>query len=266
MASVFVILYEIIFQGHYKFMVEKPFYQILTGSFGEKNFSGAVLTPDQSPEPVRFDLCFPSCADGEICGVTRFKGKDAVALTSISSTAVCPLFSLSDQTISHTAMSPDRQKIAFAATNDKTGDTVARVIMREEFGWFPLPFVKLPCQASPLCFCSSSALLYTAPDGALNAALLSRNPKTAAVAPAGRLPAYHLERRLTAYSTGGAIIVTGSVSREIAVDGVGTLSFAKDGKSLLYAVQNKLFRLDLDAERPDVLFESDEPIDFAAEF
>ncbi len=247
-------------------MVAKSFYQILTGTFGEKNFSGAVLTPDQLPKPVKFDLRFPSCADGEICGVTRFKGKDAVALTSIGSTAVSPLFSLSDQTISHTAISPDRQKIAFAATNDKTGGTVLRVIMREEFGWFPLPFIKLPCLASPICFCSSAAVLHTAPDGALNAVLLSRNPKTVAVAPAGRLPAYHQERRLTAYATDGEIVVTGSVSRKIAVGDVGAQTFSKDGGALLYAVRNTLFRLDLDAERPVVLYEADGPIDFAAEF
>lgn len=246
-------------------MVAQPFYQILIGTFDEKNFSGAVLTPDKPPEPVTFNLRFPSCAKGDICGVTRLKGKDTIVLTNRTCSGVCPLFSLSNQTISHTAISPDRQKIAFAVTNGETGETVLRVIMREEFGWFPLPFVKPPCLSSPICFCSSSAVLYTAPDGALNAVSLSRNPKTITFAPAGRLPAYHQASRRTAYINGDQIVIAGSVPYAFSVDGVKTPSFFENGEALLYAVDNKLFRRNLNAEESVLLFESNAPIDFAAE-
>ena len=202
-----------------------------------------------------------------ICGIYEKDGKDLIGLAGLNLSAldITPLFTLSDTRILYPAISPDNQKIAFIAENKTTGEAVLRVIMREEFGWFPMPFVKLAASSSPVCFCTPDTLMYTAQNGALTAALISKRPKTVIMQPKGIMPVYHAGARLTAFVRGTEIVISGNISDEIKTDGVTALSFSNDGESLLYAQNGRLYRYSLSEKEQHLLLETKQSIVFAAE-
>lgn len=250
-------------------MVILPFYQILTGLLNAGKTDYAVLMKDgrSVATDIRMQYLSYNPAGKNICGICEKDGKDVIGLAglNLSSLNVTPLFTLSDKRILYPAISPDNQKIAFISENKTTAETVLRVIMREEFGWFPMPFVKLAASPAPVCFCTPDTLMYTDQNGALTAALISKHPKTVVMQPKGIMPVYHAGARLTAFVRGADIIVSGSISDQIKTDGVTALSFSNNGESLLFAQNNILYRYSLKEKEQRRLFEAGKPIVFAAE-
>lgn len=256
--------------GALQFMVILPFYQILTGSLNARGGTDyTVLMKDgrSVATDIRMQYLSYNPNGKNICGIYEKDGKDLIGLAGLNLSAldITPLFTLSDTRILYPAISPDNQKIAFIAENKTTGEAVLRVIMREEFGWFPMPFVKLAASSSPVCFCTPDTLMYTAQNGALTAALISKRPKTVIMQPKGIMPIYHAGARLTAFVRGTEIVISGNISDEIKTDGVTALSFSNDGESLLYAQNGRLYRYSLSEKEQHLLLETKQSIVFAAE-
>lgn len=250
-------------------MVILPFYQILIGLLNTEKTDYAVLMKDGRSVSTDIDMQYVSYNPNgkKICGIYKKNDKDLIGLAELklATPSVTPLFTLSNKNILYPAISPDNQKIAFISKYKTTGETELRVIMREEFGWFPMPFVKLAASASPVCFCTPDTLMYTGKDGTLTAALISKRPKTVIMQTKGILPAYHLDAHLTAFVRDTDIVVCGNISDEIKTPGVTALAFSNDGKNLLYAQKNILYRYDLKKKEKYPLSENERPIVFAAE-
>lgn len=251
-------------------MVILPFYQILTGTLNARGGTDyAVLMKDGRSVATDMRMQYLSYNPNgkNICGIYEKDGKDLIGLAglNLSSFDITPLFTLSDKRILYPAISPDNQKIAFIAENKTTGEAVLRVIMREEFGWFPMPFIKLPASPARVCFCSSDTLMYTDQNGALTAALISKRPKTVVMQPEGIMPAYHAGARLTAFVRGRSIVISGNISDEIKTGNVTALAFSKDGNSLLYAQNSFLYRYVLKEKEQRLLSETKQPVVFVAE-
>ncbi len=250
-------------------MVILSFYQILIGLLNTEKTDYAVLMKDGRTVSVNIDMEYVSYNPNgkNVCGIYEKDGKDLIGLTelNLATPNITPLFTLSNKNILYPAISPDNQKIAFISEHKTTGEKELRVIMREEFGWFPMPFVKLAATSSPVCFCTPDTLMYTNQDGDLAAALISKRPKTVVMQKKGIMPAYHLGTHLTAFVRDTDIIVCGNISDEIKTNGVTALSFSNDGNSLLYAQNNILYKYDLKEKKRCQLFESNLPIVFAVE-
>lgn len=245
-----------------------PFYRIFAAFLRPNGAKAAVFTPDGRVLSFNMGLRHPSYnpAGKKICGVFEKNGKETIGMTETGSDGITPLFSLSGKTISHTAISPDNQKIAFVATDDATGQSVLRVIMREEFGWFPMPFVKPAAVPAPVCFCTPDTLMFTGADGSLNITLAARRPKTIPVRANATVPAYHAGARLTACVCGGSILITGGFFDEIKAENVTALSFTRDGTTLLFADGNAVYGYDPALKKKTKLFETDEPACFVSEY
>ncbi len=245
-----------------------PFYRIFAAFPRPNGAKAAVFTPDGRVLSFNMGLRHPSYnpAGKKICGVFEKNGRETIGMTETGSDGITPLFSLSGKTISHTALSPDNQKIAFIATDDATGQSVLRVIMREEFGWFPMPFVKPPAVPAPVCFCTPDTLMFTGADGSLNITLAARRPKTIPVRANATVPAYHAGARLTACVCGGSILITGGFFDEIKAENVTALSFTRDGTTLLFADGNAVYGYDPALKKKTKLFETDEPACFVSEY
>ncbi len=246
-----------------------PFYQILIGTLNADLANYSVFMKDGRSVALNINMRFLSYnpAGKKLCGIFEKDGKDLIGLAglNLSNLDITPLFTLSDKRILYPALSSDNQKIAFICENKNTGDVELRVIMREEFGWFPMPFVRLPALPKPICFCSPDTLMYTDQNGALTAALVSRRPKTALMQKTGIMPVYHAEAHLSAFFDGSDIVVSGNLSDKIRTNGITALSFSNDGKRLLYAAGTVLYGYDLQKKEQALLLETKQPIVFIAE-
>ncbi|MBO4644208.1 MAG: hypothetical protein J5716_06345, partial [Alphaproteobacteria bacterium] len=201
-----------------------------------------------------------------IYGVWNKDGKDLISRMKIDSASDFSfLFALSNKTISHTAVSPDNQKIAFLATDKTTQETQLRVIIHEEFGWFPLPFIKIPASFSPVCFCSSDVLMYTDVSGALKAVRLYKQLRTVEISPQGHSPVYSGITGFRAFIQNKKIVVSGKTQDEIETNNVSALSFSKSGEELLFADANTLCRYNLMTKEKADIFRAEFPIVFIAE-
>lgn len=245
-----------------------PFYRIFAAFPRPNGSTAGVFTPDGRVLSFNMGLRHPSYnpAGKKICGVYEKNGRETIGLTEAGAEEITPLFSLSGKELSHTALSPDNQKIAFIATDAATGESVLRVIMREEFGWFPMPFVKPAAVPAPVCFCTPDTLMFTGADGALNITLAARRPKTIPVRTNGTVPAYHAGARLTACVCDGRISITGGFFDEIEVENVTAQSFNRDGTALLFADANAVYSYDPALKKKTKLFETAEPACFVSEY
>lgn len=221
-------------------MVILPLYQILYAETSENRTAYAALMKDGRTRPVDISLDFPAYAPASqnICGIDRSGEKDLIEFADFRLTGSDPqpLFTLSDKRILYPAVSPDNQKVAFIAVDEAAQDVRLRVILREEFGWFPMPFVKLAAGISPVCFSNRDTVIYTDETGALNAALLSKKPKTARLEDKGVMPAFHEQKRMLAFVCGQSIIVRGAETAEIPTGGIVTaLNFSSAGDALYFA-------------------------------
>ena len=250
-------------------MVILPFYQILVGLLNTDTTDYAVFMKDHRSVHLNINLQHLSYNQNgkKICGICKKNERDLIGLTELhfSDINITPLFTLSDQQILYPALSPDNQKIAFIAKKTHSEEAVLRVIVREDFGWFPMPFVKLPASCSPICFCTADTLMYTNQNGALTAVLLSRHPKTVVMQEKGSFPVYRPESHLTAFVRGSDIVISGNISDEIKTAGVTALAFSNDGKYLLYAQSNILYRYSFQTKQKEILLQEKVPIVFIAE-
>ncbi len=250
-------------------MVILPFYRFLIGMKGKAETLYAFITPTGRMVPADIPVRFPSFNPETrmIYGLWDFNGKSMIGRTALQPpySSFTPLFSLSDRAVSHVEVSPDGQKIAFLATNDAIGETQLRVIAREEFGWFPLPFIRLPVAYSPICFASSGIIIHTAPSGALNAVRLTKPAKIAQLFPKGELPAYCLQTGARAFTESGKLFIYGKTNEEIDDTNPTALSFSKNGDALFIAEESILYRYDLATKEVTVVFEAPLPIRFIAE-
>ncbi len=252
-------------------MVILPFYQILIASINDLKTDYTLFMTDGRTVGMNCNLNYPAYNQNSknICGVREKDNKNIISLCELhfSNLKASDLFSLSNKRILYPAISPDNQKIAFIVEDINTQEVFLRVIVREEFGWFPMPFVKLPASLCPVCFCTPDTLMYTNDKGVLIAALLTKQPKTVQMQEKGRNPVYHQNARLTAFVRNETIFVCGSLSDEIKTNGITALSFSKDGKHLLYAEGNNLYRYTLHERKKASLLENPtgHPVIFIAE-
>lgn len=246
-------------------MVILPLYQILYAQTSENKTGYAALMKDGRTRPVNISLDFPSYAPASqnICGIDRSGEKDLIEFTDFKLTGSDPqpLFTLSDKRILYPAVSPDNQKVAFIALDEASQDVRLRVVLREEFGWFPMPFVKLSAGISPVCFSNKDTVIYTDETGALNAALLSKKPKTARLEDKGVMPVFHEQKKILAFVRGQSIIVKGSETAEILTGGVVTaLNFSAAGDALYFAEGRCIRRYAFDTRTAELLHTADENV------
>ena len=250
-------------------MVILPFYRFLIGMKEKAETLYAFVTPTGRTVPADIPVRFPSFnrESRMIYGLWDFHGKSVIGRTTLQPpySGFSALFSLSDKTVSHIEISPDGQKIAFLATDAATGETQLRVIAREEFGWFPLPFIRLSAAYSPICFVSSCIVMYTAPSGALNAVRLTKPAKTAQLFPNGERPAYCHKTGVRAFIDNGRFLLYGRTNEEIDTTNPGAFSFSNEGDALFIAEESTLYRYDLSTKEVTVVFEAPLPINFIAE-
>lgn len=241
-------------------MVILPFYQILIASIDDLKTDYTLFMTDGRIVGMNCDLNYPAYNPNSknICGIREKENKNIISLCELhlSKMNASDLFSLSDKRILYPAISPDNQKIAFIVEDKNTQEVFLRVIVREEFGWFPMPFVKLPASLRPVCFCTPDTLMYTNDKGALIAVLLSKHPKTVQMQEIGQRPVYHQQAGLTAFIRNDTIVVCGNMSAEIKTNGVTALSFSKDGRNLLYAEADQLYRYHLPEKEKQLVLEN----------
>ena len=250
-------------------MVIRSFYQFLIGFDDKDQKKYAFLTRDGHLVPLNASVhsLFYHRDAQMIYGVWNRNGKDVIGRTELKSERIdfSALFTLSNKRLSHTTVSPDNQKIAFLTTDETTQETQLRIISREEFGWFPLPFIRFPVALSSLCFCSSDLLMYTDTKGTLRAARLYKPVRIAEISPQGHTPAYNDVTKSRAFIQNGKIFISGAISTEIETENASVISFSKNGKELFFADNNALYRYDLSTKEKTVIFRSSFPIVFIAE-
>lgn len=251
-------------------MVILPLYQILYAQSCENGTHYAALMKDGRTCPVDISLDFPvyAPASQNICGIDRSGEKDLIEFADFKLTGSDPqpLFTLSDKRILYPAVSPDNQKVAFIAIDEAAGESRLRVVVREEFGWFPMPFVKLPATPSPVCFSNKDTVIYTDETGALNAALLFKNPKTARLEDKGLMPAFHEQKKILAFVRGQSIIVKGMENAEIPANGIVTaLNFSNTGESLYFAEGRHIRRYVFETRTAGLLHTADENVVMVAD-
>lgn len=258
-------------------MVILPLYQVVF-AVQEQKFSKtrffALMHDGQIREMGMPDLEYPqySASSGKVCGIFRDDKKDFIALSELKVTeSPLPelLFTLSKRRIAFPAMSPDGQKIAFIEYDKNGGDPVMRVILREEFGWFPLQ-IRTDAALSPLCWGGKDVLIYTDRDGDLR--LMSaeaRKRGTATIDTGGRLPAFHKETGRLAFVQGGRVVLKGASSLSFEADNVSALNFSNDGNSLYFSTgvndNYTLCRYSVEDKKAVRLCESDARIVWASE-
>lgn len=250
-------------------MVILPFYQFLIAFLEENRLKYAFLRKDKQTVPVDISACFPTChAETQtIYGILNKNGKDVIGRAAIKSTKTdfSPLFALSNKKISYTAVSQDNQKIAFLSTDLSSQETLLRVIAKEEFGWFPLPYVKMPAMNSPICFCSSNIVMYTDPSGKLKAVRTIKPAKSMEIDAEGYMPAYENRTGKRAFVKNNKMFIFSDIKDEIDVNSPNFISFSKNGKELLFTDKNTLYRYDLSSKKQETVFQSTCPIVFIAE-
>lgn len=250
-------------------MVILPFYSFLIGTAEKNRTQYAFLSHDGRCVPIDIAVRFPSyhANSQSIYGIWTKNGKDVIGRAKLQpgQTDFSPLFSLSDKKLSHIAISPDNQRIAFLAAQENSRETQLRVIAHEEFGWFPLPFIRLPAAQSPISFCSSDILLYTDTTGALSTVRLAKPVKTVGIHHSGRCPAYNAQDKSTAFISGTNIIVSNKIQEQLKATSQTILSFSKNGKELLFTKDDALYRYTLSDQQRHLIFQASAPITFIAE-
>ena len=249
-------------------MVMMPFYQFLIGTVEKDQVKYAFLTQEHRLIPLNEtgrSLSYHA-ESRMIYPVWNKDGKDVISRMKLdTSSDFSFLFALSNKTISHTSVSPDNQRLAFLATDKTTQETQLRVIMREEFGWFPLPFIKIPAALSPVCFCSSDILMYTDLSGSLKAARLYKQLRTVDISPQGHSPVYSRATGYRAFIQNKKVIISGRTSDEIETSDISAVSFSKNGEELFFADANALYRYNLLTKEKNEIFSASFPIVFIAE-
>ena len=249
-------------------MVILPFYRFLIGIRENDRIKYAFLTHGYRLVPAGIPFRFPAYhpASRTIYGLWNRNGKEVIGRTSLQPpySDITPLFSLSDQRISHIAVSPDNLKIAFLATDETTQQTQLRVIAREEFGWFPLPFIRLAAANSPICFCTSNIVMYTGVNKELNAVRLKKPVQTTEINPQGYCPVYSIETGFRAFKNKNKIIFFNNLCSEIDLESQ-PLSFSKDGLTLFLADEKTLYAYNSVSKEHSAIFQTAEPIVFVAE-
>ncbi|MBR4127603.1 MAG: hypothetical protein IKR09_08520 [Alphaproteobacteria bacterium] len=249
-------------------MVILPFYRFLIGTHENDRIKYAFLTHGNRLVPAGIPFRFPAYhqASRTIYGLWNQNGKEVIGRTSIQPpySDITPLFSHSDRRISHIAVSPDNLKIAFLATDETTQQTQLRVIAREEFGWFPLPFIRLPAANSPICFCTSNIVMYTGITKQLNAVRLTKPAQTTEINPQGDCPVYSIETKFRAFKCGDKVLFYNKLYTEIDAKHQ-PLSFSKDGLTLFLADKKTLYAYNPADKEYAAIFQSEEPIVFVAE-
>lgn len=245
-------------------MVILPFYRFLIETEGKAGPFYSFVTRTGRAVPAVIPVRFPSFnrEAGMIYGLWNNRGKSEIGRTTLQPpySVFSALFALSDRIVSHTVVSPDNLKVAFLATDEKTGETQLRLIAREEFGWFPLPHIRLPAALSPICFASSAIVLYTAPSGALNAVRLTKPARIAQLFPEGENPAYCERTGARAFTRNGKLFFYGRTNEEIEDADPTAFSFSKEGDALFIAEGPTLFRYDLSTKDVTTVFEASRPI------
>ena len=250
-------------------MVILPFYQFLIG-FAEKDQTKYVfLAPNDRPVPADIPLQFPSyhSASRILYGILNKDGRDVIVRAPVQPSPMdfSPLFTLSNDPIFYTAISPDNIKVAFLTKDPVSSEIQLRVIIHEEFGWFPLPFLRLPAACRPVCFCSSDILIYTDPTGSLKAVRLNKPVKVVEIAPSGHTPACCVSNNSKAFIQDEKIIVFNEIKSEIDVKNPLFLSFSKNQKDLFFSEGNVLYKYDMTARQKQIIFQGALPIVFIAE-
>ena len=249
-------------------MVILPFYRFLIGTRENDRIKYAFLTHGNRLVPAGIPFRFPAYhqASRTIYGLWNQNGKEVIGQTSIQPpySDITPLFSHSDRRISHIAVSPDNLKIAFLATDETTQETQLRVIAREEFGWFPLPFIRLPAANSPICFCTSNIVMYTGVTKQLNAVRLTKPAQMTEINPQGDCPVYSIETNFRAFKYNDKVLFYNKLYTEIDVK-FQPLSFSKDGQTLFLADKKTLYAYNPADKDYAAIFQSEEPIVFVAE-
>lgn len=252
-------------------MVILPLYQVIFATLSENKTQIAVLMKDNRVSPINLPLQYPAYATKRqrIYGISQGKEKDLIGYSKfkLAATEITPIFTLSSSRILYPTIAPDNQKVAFIAYDKETDKTLLRVTLREEFGWFPMPFVKMPSALSPACFGNNDTVIYTGEDDSLNAvSVTQKTPVPVKLAEKGRMPAYHPERKILAYVNGLEIIISGIVSATLRVNApITAIAFAKDGNALYYAESNHLKKYDFKTESTEEIYLSDAAIIFVAE-
>ena len=256
-------------QGALYFMVILSFYRFLIGTIQSGKTKYTLFMKNDTKVDVKIDLNdLAYCADNmSIYGVCQKEGKNIIQTgkLKVSNIDTVPLFSLSRQNILYPAVSPDHQKIAFIAQDKISKAAVLRVILKEEFGWFPISDIKLPASASPVCFSSQDIVIFTDDTGALKAVRLSKKPKTILLHEKGIMPAYSTSERLLAFVNNDKIICTGSLSDELPVNNISVLCFSNDGKNLFYAQENRIYKYSLAQKQIELFIKTDFPVIFFTE-
>ncbi len=250
-------------------MVILPFYQFLIG-FAEKDQTKyAFLAQNGHLVSANIPVRYPSYHSDSrtLYGIWNKNGKDVIgrALINPAPMDFSPLFTLSNKRISYTAISPDNLKIAFLVKDPVSAETQLRVIVHEEFGWFPLPFLRLPASESSVCFSSSDVLIYTDPAGSLKAVRLSKPVKVVEVTPSGRMPACSVSNNAKAFIQNDKIFVFNKIQNEIDVKHPLCLSFSKNEKDLFFSENGTLCKYDTETRQKQAIFQGASPIVFIAE-
>lgn len=258
-------------------MVILPLYQVVF-AVQEQKFSKtrffALMHDGQIREMGMPDLRYPSyCAsNGKVCGVFYDDQKGFIALSDLKITE-SPLpelvFTLSKHQIAYPVVSPDRQKIAFIEYGEDETSPVLRLILREEFGWFPVQ-LKIDAAFSPVCWGGNDALIYTGRNNELM--MISASPSkrgTAKIDTNAKLPAYHQQSGRLAFVKDNNIILKGKDNLSFEADSPDMLNFSNDGESLYFtALKNgnySLCRFSIEKREATRLCESDARIVWAAE-
>ena len=245
-------------------MIILPFYQFLTG-FGEKYSPDYFfLTPDRTPVPIGIPVHSLSLhtPTGTVYGIYRKNGRDVIGRTVLSFPLpeFSSMFSLSGCHLLHTAVSPDNQKAAFLTAEKETGRTQVRMIVREEFGWFPLPSVRFDAAPTGICFCSNDILLYSDPDRKLKAVRLKKPFKTAEISSQGYDPVAASDGRTFAFLKNG-LIYYNDLSLEIKADSL--FSFSKNGQEVFFSSENNLYGYNIETRQKRLIFGTGKPVVFA---
>ena len=246
-----------------------PFYEFLIGFSDKERTRYAFLTSEKRLIPVEIEMTFPSYnrVSKRIYGVRNKNGEDVIGEIKLFSEQndFKPLFSLSQQRIFHTTVSEDGQKIAFL-TQDKTGqDILLRVVAKEEFGWFPLPFIRMKASLSGLCFCSADVLMYADEKENLCAVRLKKPVKTVPLALNGRYPAFDQKTQKTAFIQNKNLIVFNEISYKLKSENHISPAFSKSAGTLFFTDWNGLYSYDPETKEVRTVFTAPSEIVFFAE-
>lgn len=255
-------------------MVILPLYQVIFAT-SSANFSKTdyfALMQDSRILSMDIPLNFPSynATKQEICGISSTGEKDFVGIAPFKLSQISPemVFTLSDRRILYPSLSQDNQKIALVDQEIGQESGTLRIILKEEFGWFPIQ-IKTDAALSNVCWGQADVVIYTAADGSLMMTTSSKPFRKAKLSDEGRLPAYHHASKRLAFIKGDKIVVMGDQPSETNVGNVSSLRFTNDGNALLFStVEDSHYfikKLELLTKEISHITEAHAPVVFAAE-